>query len=119
MDTTAQELPPKVGKYLVEQMIGQGAMGIVLLAKDPDIDRPVAVKLIQTLRQFSQEQKEAYKQRFYREAKLAGKLLHPGIVAEFDMGHTESGDPYIVMEHIDGITLKDRLQTGPMEASQG
>jgi serine/threonine-protein kinase len=98
-------LPQALGRYVVERAIGRGSMGAVLLAKDPAIDRRVAVKLIQTSVQLTPHEWEKYKERFYREARAAGKLLHQGIVAIFDVGHTVEGIPFIVMEYVEGRTL--------------
>ncbi len=98
-------LPQALGRYVVEQAIGRGSMGAVLLARDPAIDRRVAVKLIQTSVQLTPPEWEKYKERFYREARAAGKLLHQGIVTIFDVGHTVEGIPFIVMEYVEGRTL--------------
>jgi serine/threonine-protein kinase len=100
-----QKLPQTLGRYVVESAIGRGSMGAVLLARDPAIDRRVAVKLIQTSVQLTPNEWEKYKERFYREARAAGKLLHQGIVAIFDVGHTVEGVPFIVMEYVEGKTL--------------
>jgi serine/threonine-protein kinase len=97
--------PETLGRYVVERAIGRGSMGAVLLARDPAIDRRVAVKLIQTSVQLTPAEWEKYKERFYREARAAGKLLHQGIVAIFDVGHTLEGIPFIVMEYVEGRTL--------------
>jgi len=101
----SQALPQALGRYVVERAIGRGSMGAVLLARDPAIDRRVAVKLIQTSVQLTPPEWEKYKERFYREARAAGKLLHQGIVAIFDVGHTVEGIPFIVMEYVEGRTL--------------
>jgi serine/threonine protein kinase len=98
-------LPQALGRYVVERAIGRGSMGAVLLARDPAIDRQVAVKLIQTSVQLTPPEWEKYKERFYREARAAGKLLHQGIVTIFDVGHTVEGIPFIVMEYVEGRTL--------------
>jgi serine/threonine-protein kinase len=98
-------VPQALGRYVVERAIGRGSMGAVLLARDPAIDRRVAVKLIQTSVQLTPSEWEKYKERFYREARAAGKLLHQGIVAIFDVGHTVEGIPFIVMEYVEGRTL--------------
>ena len=103
--TLSSRLPDALGRYVVEEAIGRGSMGAVLLARDPAIDRRVAVKLIQTSVQLTPAEWEKYKERFYREARAAGKLLHQGIVAIFDVGHTVEGIPFIVMEYVEGRTL--------------
>jgi predicted Ser/Thr protein kinase len=103
-------LPDTLGRYVVEEAIGRGSMGAVLLARDPAIDRPVAVKLIQTSVLLTPPEWEKYKERFYREARAAGKLLHPGIVTIFDVGHGVEGVPFIVMEYVEGRTLAELAQ---------
>jgi len=83
-------------------------MGIVYKARDPKIDRFVAVKAISLSTQNPEEERE-YRQRFFHEAQAAGRLLHPGIVTIFDTGEdTESHIAYIVMEYIAGQSL-DRM----------
>jgi serine/threonine-protein kinase len=91
--------------------LGRGAMGVVYKARDPKIDRFVAVKTISLSSQNPDEQRE-YRDRFFHEAQAAGRLLHPGIVTIFDTGEEpESRIAYIVMEYITGQTL-DRLLSG-------
>jgi serine/threonine-protein kinase len=86
-------------------------MGVVYKARDPKIDRFVAVKTISLSSQNPDEQRE-YRDRFFHEAQAAGRLLHPGIVTIFDTGEEpESRIAYIVMEYIPGQTL-DRLLSG-------
>ena len=114
----ATRLPQALGRYVVEQAIGRGSMGAVLLARDPAIDRRVAVKLIQTSVQLTPPEWEKYKERFYREARAAGKLLHQGIVAIFDVGHTVEGIPFIVMEYVEGRTLAALAQDKELPLEQ-
>jgi serine/threonine-protein kinase len=79
-------------------------MGRVYLAHDPEIDRPVAIKTVQIFESLPADQREEARERFLREARSAGRLLHPGIVTVFDVG--ESGDmPFIAMEYVEGIPL--------------
>ncbi len=89
-------------------MLGHGAMGTVFRARDPKIDRIVAVKTITRLGVSPDE--EEYRQRFFREAHAAGKLSHPGVVTIYDAGEEESTwTPYIVMEYIQGRTLESLI----------
>ena len=106
--------PQQLGRYVVQQVIGRGSMGIVLLAKDPSIERLVAIKLIQTTVMLEQDELAKYKERFGREAKAAGQLLHPGIVTIFDVGQSDDGIPFIVMEYVAGVTLREMLKAGPL-----
>ena len=91
------------GRYRVEQTLGTGAMGTVLLARDTVLDRRVAVKVLAD----NLAADEAFRQRFLREARLAARLSHPNIVAVFDAG--EDGRPFLVMEYVEGETVADRL----------
>jgi len=104
-----------IGRYEVQGVLGRGAMGAVYLVKDPTIDRMVAIKLIQTAVQLDPSELEKYRERFYREAKSAGKLVHPGIVTVFDVGHTDDATPFIVMEYVDGQTLQEILKARKLE----
>lgn len=89
--------------------IGRGAMGSVYKARDPKIDRFVAIKTVLLHQSVIHEQQE-FRRRFFIEAQAAGRLLHPGIVAVFDVGEEpETSDPYIVMEYIEGQTLREVL----------
>jgi serine/threonine-protein kinase len=89
--------------------IGRGAMGTVYKARDPKIDRVVAIKTI-LLHQTADHEQREFRDRFFVEAQAAGRLLHPGIVTVFDVGEDpETFDPYIVMEYIEGPTLRKLL----------
>lgn len=94
----------QLGRYEIVDELGQGAMGIVYKAKDPLIDRVVAIKTINL--SLALNEKEEYEARFYQEAKAAGRLSHPNIVTIFDVG--KSGDiAYIAMEFLQGRELRD------------
>jgi len=96
--------PRRLGRYVIERRIGRGAMGAVYLAKDPRINRPVAVKAIPIEKEFEDEELEEARLRFYREAESAGRLTHPNIVTVFDAGE-DNGIAYIAMEYVPGIPL--------------
>jgi len=104
----------RLGRHVVIEEIGRGAMGAVFLAKDPTIDRVVAIKVINAATEMGDSDLEKYTTRFYQEARAAGKLLHPGIVTVFDVAHTEDGAPYIVMEYVRGTTLRQLMKSGPL-----
>lgn len=100
----------QLGRYEIVGELGQGAMGIVYKAKDPLIDRTVAIKTISL--NLALEEKEEYEARFYQEAKAAGRLSHPNIVTIYDVG--KSGDvAYIAMEFLQGRELRDILNEDP------
>lgn len=94
----------QLGRYEVLSELGQGAMGVVYKARDPLIDRVVAIKTINL--GLAMDEKEEYEGRFYQEAKAAGRLNHPNIVTIYDVG--KSGDvAYIAMEFLEGRELRD------------
>lgn len=99
----------RIGRYEVLGELGRGAMGAVYKARDPQIGRVVAIKIILTAGRDPEELAQ-YKLRFYREAQTAGQLSHPGIVTIHDIAEDENGQPYLVMEFVDGITLHRMLR---------
>jgi len=102
---TAPRTLAKLGKYEIKREIGRGAMGVVYEGWDPSIERRVAIKTIRQDQLDSAEAEEIL-QRFQREAKAAGRLSHPNIVAVWEFG--QDGDVYfIAMEYIEGRELKD------------
>ncbi len=101
----------KIGRYEILDEIGQGAMGTVYRARDPLIERTVAIKTV-SLSQLRQEGADA-ESRFLREAQSAGRLSHPNIVTIYDVGEAD-GLAYIAMEHLPGTTLRDVMNKGPI-----
>ncbi|MEO8751655.1 MAG: protein kinase [Casimicrobiaceae bacterium] len=101
--------PRNLNRYEVVSELGRGSMGVVYKATDPVIDRTVAIKTI--LLEEPGSETDAWRQRFYREAKSAGRLNHPNIVTIYDVG--ESGDvAYIAMEFLGGQSLREILDSG-------
>jgi eukaryotic-like serine/threonine-protein kinase len=100
----------KIGRYEIVEERGHGAMGAVFLARDPAMDRIVALKTIHLVA-LSGPQGAEYRERFYGEARAAGRLAHPGIVPVFDVGE-QDGLPFLVMEYIEGQTLADAAKSG-------
>jgi serine/threonine protein kinase len=99
----------KLGPYEVLSFIGAGGMGEVYKARDSRLDRFVAIKVLPENVSNDQE----LRQRFEREARLLASLSHPNICAIFDTGRQDSVD-YLVMEFLDGQTLAQKLETGPL-----
>lgn len=93
------------GRYKIIRPIGYGGMAEVFLAHDQLLDRNVAVKMLRD--QFLQD-KELLEQ-FRREAKSAARLVHPYIINIYDVA-SEGNNQYIVMEYVDGVTLKEYMQ---------
>jgi len=103
----------RIGRYEVMAELGRGAMGVVYLARDPQIDRLVAIKTIALVVDDADAQQE-YRQRFFLEARAAGRLSHPGIVTIFDVGEEpETHSPYIVMEYVAGQPLSKFIASPP------
>lgn len=96
----------KLGRYEILSELGRGAMGIVYKAVDPLIDRTVAIKTIKF--DLSADDCANFEERFYREAKSAGRLNHPNIVTIYDVGKSED-TAYIAMELLEGQLLKQIL----------
>jgi serine/threonine-protein kinase len=93
--------PARIGKYEVLEVVGRGGMGVVYKATDPQIGRFVAIKMITG----------GDLERFYAEAKSTGNLQCPNIVTVHDLGDHE-GNPYLVMEYLDGVSLESILASG-------
>ena len=104
--TGVKGMPKRLGRYVIERRIGRGAMGAVYLAKDPRINRAVAVKAIPIEKEFEDEELKEARIRFFREAESAGRLTHPNIITVFDAGE-DKGLAYIAMEYVPGIPLRD------------
>lgn len=100
----------KLGRYLVLKKLGQGGMGAVYAAYDPELDRKVAIKQLR-LSPNSTEAEQAEK-RFSREAKAMARLTHPNVAGVFDVIHAE-GSVYIAMELVEGATLGAWLAEQP------
>src|SRR5438477_590991 len=99
-----------IGRYEVIKTIGKGAMGVVYKARDPLLDRVVAVKTIMSPQSQGRRVRSAFLERFQREAKAAAKMSHPAIVTIFDVGvDEETGAPFMVLEYLPGESLADRL----------
>ena len=98
-----------VGRYEILETLGKGAMGVVYKARDPLLDRVVAIKTLVAPRSGGKRTRRAYLERFEREAKAAAKMQHPAIVTIFDVGLDGGGGPYMVLEYLPGESLADRL----------
>ncbi|MFC0396997.1 serine/threonine-protein kinase [Paraburkholderia rhizosphaerae] len=109
-----ESLPRQIGRYRVERVLGRGAMGVVYLATDPHIQRHVALKTIRTellrdgLAGPASVADAQLPERFVNEARAAGRLAHPHIVAVFDYGEAD-GAAFIALEYVRGESLAERL----------
>ncbi|REJ89913.1 MAG: serine/threonine protein kinase [Planctomycetota bacterium] len=100
--------PESLGRYQLQHVIGRGAFGEVWLATDPELDRPVAVKLLRSDRSLPESAVDG----FLREARKPARMKHPGIVTVLDVGRYDDR-LYIVSQFIDGETLEQRLKREP------
>ncbi|MBS1955965.1 MAG: protein kinase [Cyanobacteria bacterium SZAS-4] len=105
---SAQQTQPgdKIGKYEVINEIGRGGMSIVYKARDHELNRLVAVKLM-----LRSSDESLNLLRFQKEARAASQLDHPNIVKVHDFSTTPDGTPYLVMSYLDGISLADAIKT--------
>ncbi|HTG77717.1 MAG TPA: serine/threonine-protein kinase [Steroidobacteraceae bacterium] len=101
--------PAMLGRYQILNEIGKGAMGVVYRARDPMINREVALKAIPLADEFEGRELEEARGRFFREAEMAGRLSHPHIVTIFDAGEHD-GTAYIAMELLRGRHLVEHTQ---------
>ena len=99
------------GEYTVKQKLGEGGMGAVYLAQQDNIDQKIAVKVLHG----RALKKTELLKRFVREAKAVSRLTHPNIIRVFIFGRTDEGLIYLAMEYVEGRSLRDALDLGPME----
>jgi serine/threonine-protein kinase len=99
-------------RYVLEERIGSGAMGVVYRAQDRVLGRTVAIKTIREELVSRGPLYEAYRTRFHREASICGSLSHPNIVTLYDVGDTDEGVPFLAMEYVQGASLAELLKTG-------
>jgi serine/threonine protein kinase len=101
------------GKYRLESVLGEGGMGAVWRASNLLLDLPVAIKLIR-----ADLDRSSLRARLQVEARSAAKLGHPAIVRVYDVGESEFGDPFIVMELMHGETLAKMISQGRLSAAR-
>jgi hypothetical protein len=99
-------LPKISNRYRIERLIGQGGMGMVFAAVDETLDRPVAIKVVKDQQLLGTDGLA----RFQREARTAASLSHPHIVTIHDYGVDDTGSPYLVMELLDGQSLRTVIE---------
>ena len=98
------ELPETIGRFEIERILGRGAMGVVYLAKDPVLDREVAVKVIQLHPGLDEKDVSELRSRFEVEARAAARMSHPNLVTIFDAG-LQDESLYLAMEYVRGEAL--------------
>jgi predicted Ser/Thr protein kinase/outer membrane lipoprotein-sorting protein len=108
------ELAPHFPQLEILELLGQGGMGAVYKARQPGLDRPVALKVLP--REIGSD--SAFAERFTREARALARLSHPHVVGVYDFGRTGDGQFYFVMEYVDGVNLRQAIQSGGMSPQQ-
>lgn len=106
----SDSIPTIIDRYVIQDVIGRGAMGVILRAYDPALDRTLAIKLV-SHDLLNGARGLEYTSRFQREARAASRCPHPNIVTVYDYG-VLNGRPYLVMEFIDGVSLHSAMANG-------
>src|ERR1044072_8872411 len=111
--TADQKLTPgqRIKHYQIVNLIGEGGMGEVYLANDTILGRRVALKVLPT---FVSKDPERLR-RFTQEARAASRLSHPNVCVVHEIGETEDGRPFIAMEYVEGMTLRERIRNQAMK----
>ena len=113
VDDSSVEAKSKVGRYEILEELGKGSMGLVYKALDPKINRTVAIKTIRFSDEFEEDVIQDIKDRFFREAEIAGQLSHPSIVTIYDVG--EDRDlTYMTMEFLEGQDFEKYINKGSL-----
>ena len=98
------DIPKEFGEFIIQKQLGRGGMGQVFLAQQPSLERTVALKVLPP----SAAGQDELKDRFFREAKSAAKLVHPSVVQVYAVGEV-AGTPYFAMEYVEGEDLEKKL----------
>jgi serine/threonine protein kinase/formylglycine-generating enzyme required for sulfatase activity len=107
--------PDQIGRYRIERLLGRGGFGLVYLAHDEQLSRPVAIKVPHPRLVAEVGDAEAYRS----EARTVANLDHPNIVPVHDVGSTDQFPCYVVSKYIDGSNLKARAETSPLALEEG
>ncbi len=105
--------PSRIGAYPIEREVGRGGMGVVYRARDPRLDRPIAIKVLPD--EFARDPERLA--RFEREARLLAALVHPNIAAIHGLEEAD-GHRFLVLEFVEGETLAQRLASGPLTVAE-
>ncbi|MDP2874611.1 MAG: serine/threonine-protein kinase [Holophaga sp.] len=105
------EHPRNIGRYQVQRLLGQGAMGSVYLAEDPMLKRRLAIKVVRAIG----EERDLALDRFKREAEISAQLNHPNVVTIYDVGEEENLGPFLAMEYVEGQSLGKYIREGTLE----
>jgi len=108
------EFPLSFDRFQVSRILGKGGMGTVYLARDARLDRNVALKVLNP----EDLKADDKKHRFLREARTAASIRHPNVATIYEVGETDEGTPYLVMEYCEGETLSQRIRRRPLDAAE-
>ena len=114
MTATPSLVNQTIGNYRVLRLLGEGGMGVVYLAQHPVIGRKVAIKLLHA----ALARDPDIVSRFFNEARAIHMIAHENIVEILDFGQTADGQPYFIMEHLEGESLSEAVSRGPMPIDQ-
>lgn len=114
MSATASLINQTIGNYRVSKLLGEGGMGVVYLAQHPVIGRKVAIKLLHAVLARDQD----IVSRFFNEARAIHMIAHENIVEILDFGQTTDGQPYFIMEFLEGESLSEVVSRGAMPPDQ-
>src|SRR3954463_4857462 len=102
-------------RYVLLRPIGKGGMGSVFLAREPELSRLVAVKMLSP----ELSQNEVARARFIREAQAAASIAHPNVISIYAIGALDDGTPYFVMQYASGESIAARItREGPVSATE-
>ncbi len=108
-----EDIPKKIGRYRIDDVLGRGGMALVYLAFDPYMERKVAIKVLSKERIYD----DSLRIRFKRESRMVASLNHPAIVPVYDFGE-ENEQPYLVMRYMEGGSLRERLGKAPLSLTE-
>ena len=108
------DVPQWLNRFEIVQVLGKGGMGTVYLARDEKLGRQVAVKVLNAAELSSSDARV----RFVRESRAAAAIRHPNVATIYEVGETDEGQPFIVMEYCEGETLSQRIRRRPVEAGE-
>src|SRR5262249_6783427 len=107
-DVSSENLPARIGRYVITRKLGEGGMGVVYAARDERLERTVAVKAMSSV-----GNDETARKRFWREARAAASVNHPNVCQIYEIGE-DRGKLFIAMEMLEGEALAESLRRGPM-----
>ncbi len=109
-----ESIPKRIGRFELQRLLARSSTGEVFRGRDPEIDRIVAIKVLDFTAALTPGALAKYLDSIHQEIDRARQLHHPAIVAVLETGQTEDGRPFLVTEYVQGTTLRDLLPSGPL-----